>query len=91
MVPCNVYGPHDNFNLEDGHVIPGLINKAYEAKRNGTAFEIWGSGRPLRQFIYSRDLAELIVWVVRDYEEVEPIILASDDEVIITSYKIVLE
>jgi len=81
VVPCNVYGPHDNFNLQDGHVIPGLINKAVEAKKNGTPFEIWGTGKPLRQFIYSLDLAKLFIWVMRDYQEIEPIILASDDEV----------
>lgn len=80
VVPCNVFGPHDNFNLQQGHVIPGLINKAYEAKKNGTPFEIWGTGSPLRQFIYSLDLARLFVWVVREYEEVEPIILSTDEQ-----------
>ena len=80
VVPCNVFGPHDNFNVQQGHVIPGLINKAYEAKKNGTPFEIWGTGSPLRQFIYSLDLARLFVWVLREYEEVEPIILATDEE-----------
>merc|ERR1719507_614488 len=80
IVPCNVFGPHDNFNVQQGHVIPGLINKAYEAKKNGTPFEIWGTGAPLRQFIYSIDLAKLFVWVLREYEEVDPIILATDEE-----------
>jgi len=80
VVPCNVFGPHDNFNVQQGHVIPGLINKAYEAKKNGTPFEIWGTGSPLRQFIYSLDLARLFVWVLREYEEVEPVILATDEE-----------
>lgn len=80
VIPCNVFGPHDNFNIQQGHVIPGLINKAYEAKKNGTAFEIWGTGAPLRQFIYSIDLAKLFVWVLREYEEVDPIILATDEE-----------
>jgi len=80
VVPCNVFGPHDNFNIQQGHVIPGLINKAYEAKKNGTPFEIWGTGSPLRQFIYSLDLAKLFVWVLREYEEVDPIILATDEE-----------
>ena len=80
VIPCNVFGPHDNFNIQQGHVIPGLINKAYEANKNGTAFEIWGTGAPLRQFIYSLDLAKLFVWVLREYEEVEPIILATDEE-----------
>eukprot|EP00090_Calanus_glacialis_P010463 TRINITY_DN1884_c0_g1_i1.p1 TRINITY_DN1884_c0_g1~~TRINITY_DN1884_c0_g1_i1.p1 ORF type:complete len:317 (-),score=94.58 TRINITY_DN1884_c0_g1_i1:128-1078(-) len=79
VVPCNVFGPHDNFNVLKGHVIPGLINKAYEAKKNGTPFEIWGTGSPLRQFIYSQDLAKLFIWTVRDYNEIEPIILATDE------------
>jgi len=79
VIPCNVFGPHDNFNMQDGHVIPGLIHKAYKAKAEGTDFEIWGTGKPLRQFIYSLDLAKLFVWVVRDYEEVEPIILSVDE------------
>jgi GDP-L-fucose synthase len=79
VVPCNVFGPHDNFNVMQGHVIPGLINKAFEAKKNGTAFEIWGTGSPLRQFIYSLDLAKLFVWVLREYDEVDPIILATDE------------
>merc|ERR1712181_164371 len=70
VVPCNVFGPHDNFNIQQGHVIPGLINKAYEAKKNGTPFEIWGTGSPLRQFIYSLDLARLFVWVLREEDEV---------------------
>jgi len=83
VIPCNVFGPHDNFNIQNGHVIPGLINKAHKAKTDGTAFEIWGTGSPLRQFIYSLDLAKLFVWVLREYEEIDPIILASDDEVTI--------
>ena len=80
IVPCNVFGPHDNFNVQQGHVIPGLINKAYEAKKNGTPFEIWGTGAPLRQFIYSIDLAKLTVWVLREYQEIDPIILATDEQ-----------
>ena len=79
IIPCNVFGPHDNFNIQQGHVIPGLINKAHQAKKNGTAFEIWGTGAPLRQFIYSLDLAKLTVWVMREYQEIEPIILATDE------------
>merc|ERR1712025_1362985 len=80
IIPCNVFGPHDNFNIQQGHAIPGLINKAHQAKKNGTAFEIWGTGAPLRQFIYSLDLAKLTVWVMREYQEIEPIILATDEE-----------
>lgn len=76
----NIYGPYDNFSIDDGHVIPGLIHKCYIAKRDGTDFTIWGSGSPLRQFIFSRDLAELMVWTLRSYDSIEPIILSVDEE-----------
>jgi len=79
VIPCNIFGPHDNFNIIDGHVIPGLINKAYEAKRNGTPLEIWGTGKPLRQFIYSEDVAKLYIWTLREYEEIDPIMLTTDE------------
>ncbi|VDD89633.1 unnamed protein product [Enterobius vermicularis] len=80
VIPCNVFGPHDNYNLENGHVIPALIHKTYIAKRDGKSLEVFGSGKPLRQFIYSLDLARLFVW------EIEPIILSvnEEDEVSIT-------
>jgi len=80
IIPCNVFGPWDNFNMEDGHVIPGLIHKLYLAKQDGNEGIIMGTGKPLRQFIYSLDLARLILWVMRDYDEVEPIILSVDPE-----------
>nr|ACO12597.1 GDP-L-fucose synthetase [Lepeophtheirus salmonis]ADD24232.1 GDP-L-fucose synthetase [Lepeophtheirus salmonis] len=80
IVPCNVFGPHDNYNLVESHVIPGLIHKAYLAKKNNTTFQIHGTGKPLRQFIYSLDLAKLIIWTVRDYNEIEPIILSVDEK-----------
>lgn len=80
VIPCNVFGPHDNYHLQDSHVIPGLIHKAYLAEKNNTAFEIWGTGKPLRQFIYSLDLARLFVWVLRSYNEVEPIVLSVDEK-----------
>ncbi|NP_001264377.1 GDP-L-fucose synthase [Gallus gallus] len=80
VIPTNVFGPHDNFNIEDGHVLPGLIHKVYLAKQNGSALTVWGTGKPRRQFIYSLDLARLFVWVLREYEEVEPIILSVGEE-----------
>jgi len=80
IIPANIYGPHDNFNIQDGHVIPGLIHKSYLAKKNGEDFTIWGSGKPVRQFIFSEDLARLTVWVMRSYKEIEPIILCGDEE-----------
>eukprot|EP01012_Entosiphon_sulcatum_P005847 TRINITY_DN12697_c0_g1_i1.p1 TRINITY_DN12697_c0_g1~~TRINITY_DN12697_c0_g1_i1.p1 ORF type:complete len:324 (+),score=51.03 TRINITY_DN12697_c0_g1_i1:29-973(+) len=80
VIPTNIFGSHDNFHLEDSHVIPGLIHKCYLAKKNGTDFTIMGSGAPLRQFIYSIDLAKLMVWAVRHYGETEPIILSVGEE-----------
>ncbi|XP_063307049.1 GDP-L-fucose synthase [Pelobates fuscus] len=80
VIPTNVFGPHDNFNIEDGHVLPGLIHKVYLAKLNGTPLSIWGTGKPRRQFIYSLDLARLFIWVLREYNEVDPIILSVGEE-----------
>jgi len=79
VIPTNVFGPEDNFNIEDGHVLPGLIHKVYLAKKNNTSLSMWGTGKPLRQFIYSRDLAKLFLWTLREYDEVNPIILSVDE------------
>lgn len=76
MVPTNVYGPHDNFDLEDSHVIPGLIHKLYLAKQKGEDFVVSGTGKPLRQFIFSQDLAKLFIWTLREYKETAPVILS---------------
>lgn len=65
-----------NSDLEDSHVIPGLIHKCYLAKKNCTPFIVSGTGKPLRQFIYSIDLAKLFIWMLRDYDDVAPVILS---------------
>lgn len=80
VIPTNIFGPHDNYSIEDGHVIPGLIHKVFSAKRDGTALNVWGSGSPLRQFIFSEDLARLFIWVLREYTEIAPIILSVGEE-----------
>jgi GDP-L-fucose synthase len=80
IIPTNIYGKYDNFSIQNGHVIPGLIHKCYLAKQENKPFTIWGSGTPLRQFVYSRDLAELTVWVMREYNEPDPITLSVDEE-----------
>ncbi len=81
VIPTNIYGPNDNFSLEHGHVMPMLIHKLYKAKRDGTDFIVWGSGKPLREFIYSKDVARLAEWAVRNYNETEPIIFSTSQEV----------
>ncbi|CAG7834041.1 unnamed protein product [Allacma fusca] len=80
VIPCNVFGPWDNYNLEDSHVIPGLIHKLYLANKAGKEGIIFGTGKPLRQFIYSLDLARLILWVLDEYSDVEPVILSVDEQ-----------
>ena len=80
VIPTNIYGPHDNFNLEDAHVIPALIHKCHLAKEAGEDFVVRGSGTPLRQFIYSEDLAVLIMRVLEDYQENGSIILSVSEE-----------
>jgi len=80
VIPVNVYGPHDNYSIEDGHVIPGLIHKCYLAKEQNTDFTLWGTGKPLRQFIYSKDLAKLMVWALREYDDPEPIVFSPAEE-----------
>jgi len=80
VIPTNVFGPNDNFCIEDGHVLPGLIHKVWIAQKMGQPFIVWGTGSPRRQFIYSLDLARLFIWVMRHYEEIEPIILSVGEE-----------
>lgn len=81
VIPTNIYGLNDNYDTKNGHVIPSLIHKCYLARENKTDFEIWGSGKPLREFIFSRDVAKLTEWVLDNYEENEPIILSTSDEI----------
>ena len=81
VIPTNIYGINDNFNLENGHVIPSLIHKCYLSKSNNTDFEVWGSGEPLREFIYNKDVAKLSEWVLDNYTESEPIILSTSEEI----------
>ena len=80
IIPTNIYGPNDNYSLTDGHVIPALINRCYLNKKNGDKFTVKGSGRPLRQFIYSEDLAVLTMWVLEKYNEKDPIILSVSEK-----------
>lgn len=72
VMPTNLYGPNDNFDLEKSHVLPALIRKMHEAKINNTPkVEIWGSGNPRREFLYSEDMADACVFIMenRDFKD----------------------
>ena len=81
VIPTNIYGPNDNYNIENGHVLPSLIHKCYLARENKTPLTIWGTGNPLREFIFSKDVAKLTEWVLENYDEPEPIILSTSEEI----------
>jgi GDP-L-fucose synthase len=81
VIPTNIYGPNDNFSLTHGHVMPMLIHKLYLAQQNNTDFIVWGSGKPLREFIYSKDIAILSEWAVNNYNDPEPIIFSTSYEI----------
>ncbi len=78
LAPTNIFGPHDNFSPASSHVVPALIRKCYAAVRSNTDFVVLGTGSPLRQFVFSRDLARLFVWAYDHYDEETPLILAPD-------------
>ena len=81
VVPNNLFGKHDNFDLENSHVLPALIRKFYEATENNKDVVLWGSGTPLREFTYSDDLAKLLVFLLENYNEPEPINVGNTKEI----------
>ena len=79
LIPCNIYGENDNYNLTNAHVIPALIHKCYLAKLNNEKFIIGGDGSPLREFLYSKDLAKIISNLL-DKDLPDSLIVSGDEE-----------
>ncbi|MCY6353841.1 GDP-L-fucose synthase family protein [Clostridium sp. ZS2-4] len=74
VMPTNLYGPNDKFDLETSHVVPALIRKFHEAKMNNKSYvEIWGTGKPLREFLYVDDMADACVYLMENYDGEEHI------------------
>lgn len=72
VMPTNMYGPHDNFDLKTSHVLPALIRKFHDAKENNIPeVEVWGTGNPRREFLHSDDLAEACLFLMEHYNESE--------------------
>jgi len=80
-VPNNLFGENDNFDLENSHVIPALIRKMHEASMAGTDVTLWGDGSPLREFTYSQDLAEILLFLLEHYNEEGPINIGNTNEI----------
>lgn len=83
-MPTNLYGPHDNYDLEGSHVMPAMIRKFHEAKVNGApAVELWGTGTPLREFLYVDDMADACVFLLENYSGEQHVNIGTGKEVTI--------
>jgi GDP-L-fucose synthase len=81
VIPNNLFGKHDNFHLEDGHVIPALIRKVWEAKISGAPYiTVWGDGTPLREFTYAPDAARILKIVADEYDDDLPLNIGCTEE-----------
>ena len=81
-MPTNLYGPGDNYHPENSHVLPALLRKFHEAKNAGThSVTVWGTGTPLREFMYSDDLADALIFILKQYSDAEHINVGSGEEV----------
>ena len=84
LMPANLYGPNDNFITEQGHVIPGMMTKFFNAiKNNDPTITCWGDGSPTREFLYVDDLADACVFLMNNYDKAEFINVGSDEEITI--------
>lgn len=82
LMPTNLYGPNDNFSENDSHVIPGLIHKMHKAKKNDeNIFKIWGSGTPLREFLFVDDLSSAVEFIVKNDISIDLLNVGSGDEI----------
>lgn len=80
IIPNNLFGIHDNFDLEDSHVIPAMVRKFYEAKRDNKSVVLWGDGTPLREFTYAGDMARIILFLLKKYNSPHPINVGNTEE-----------
>lgn len=83
-MPTNLYGPHDNYDLQGSHVMPAMIRKFHEAKVNGAGtVELWGTGTPLREFLYVDDMADACVFLLENYDGEQHVNIGTGKEVTI--------
>ncbi len=86
LMPTNLYGPRDNFSLEDSHVIPALLRKFHDAKvTNSPTVSVWGTGAPRREFLYSEDLADAALFLMQHYDSAEIIYVGAGEDIAISA------
>jgi len=91
VIPNNLYGPNDNYDIDSGHVIPALIRKFHEAMINGKREVIvWGTGQPLREFTFARDAAKIILWLAEHYNKVDPVNIGCTDAITIKNLALII-
>ena len=92
VMPTNLYGPNDNYDLNNSHVLPALIRKFHEAKESGDAtVEIWGSGSPKREFLHVDDLAEACVYLMENYSEPELVNVGTGEDISIKDLALLIK
>jgi len=92
VMPTNLYGPNDNYDLQNAHVLPTLIRKFHEAKQNGDpAVTIWGTGTPMREFLHADDLASACVYLMENYNEEGLVNIGTGLDVTITSLAMLIK
>lgn len=92
VMPTNLYGPNDNYDLNNSHVLPALIRKFHEAKENHAEFvEIWGTGSPKREFLHVDDLAEACVYLMDNYSEPELVNIGTGEDISIKDLALLIK
>ena len=80
VIPGNIFGESDNFNLEDGHVVPSLVHKCLIAKQNGTPLDVWGDGSPYREFLYAKDVATACIELLQTSGKLPQRVIVSGEQ-----------
>jgi GDP-L-fucose synthase len=92
VMPTNLYGPNDNYNLSNSHVLPALIRKFYEAKQNNSEFvEVWGTGSPMREFLHSDDMADACVFLMENYNGQQHVNIGTGNDISIKDLALLIQ
>ncbi len=92
VMPTNLYGPNDNYDLQNAHVLPTLIRKFHEAKQNGDpAVTIWGTGKPMREFLHADDLADACCFLMENYNQDGLVNIGTGEDVTITQLALLIK